>query len=133
MVPHGASEGTAPNSPLPYRYPPVTGGLFTSPMPASSPALSDVALLERVASGDERALWELSSRHGSDLRDLAFTILHDPVDAERVVQSTFHEVRYEAARFDPGHFPVDRWLAELTRVGALQLSRSRAGYRTVLS
>ena len=53
----------------------------TSPMPTSSPALSDVALLERVASGDERALWELSSRHGSDLRDLAFTILHDPVDA----------------------------------------------------
>jgi len=102
-------------------------------MPASSPVTSDVALLERVAAGDERALWELSSRHGSDLRDLAFTILRDPVDAERVVQSTFHEVRYEAARFDPGHFPVDRWLAELTRVGALQLSRSRAAYRSVLS
>ena len=94
-------------------------------MPGSGPVLSDVALLERVASGDERALWELSSRHSSDLRD--------PVDAERVVQSTFHEVRYEAARFDPGHFPVDRWLAELTRVGALQLSRSRAWYRSVLS
>ena len=69
--------------------------------PAPTPVPSDVTLLERVASGDERALWELSSRHGSDLRDLAFTILHDPVDAERVVQSTFHEVRYEAARFDP--------------------------------
>ena len=101
--------------------------------PAPTPVPSDVTLLERVASGDERALWELSTRHGSDLRDLAFTILHDPVDAERVVQSTFHEVRYEAARFDPGHFPVDRWLAELTSVGALQLSRTRAGYRSVLS
>jgi len=123
-------------SPLPApgsRYQAGTAALFNSPMPPPSPAPSDVALLERVASGDERALWELSSRHGSDLRDLAFTILHDPVDAERVVQSTFHEVRYEAARFDPGHFPVDRWLAELTRVGALQLSRSRAGYRSVLS
>jgi len=127
---HGRGPLPAPHSL--YRYPPITGGLFNSPM-SPSPALSDVALLERVASGDERALWELSSRHGSDLRDLAFTILHDPVDAERVVQSTFHEVRYEAARFDPGHFPVDRWLAELTRVGALQLSRSRAGYRSVLS
>jgi RNA polymerase sigma-70 factor, ECF subfamily len=102
-------------------------------MSGSGPVPSDVALLERVASGDERALWELSSRHSSDLRDLAFTILRDPVDAERVVQSTFHEVRYEAARFDPGHFPVDRWLAELTRLGALQLSRSRAGYRSVFS
>lgn len=117
----------------PLRYHADTAGLFNSPMTMPGPVPSDVALLERVASGDERALWELSSRHGSDLRDLAFTILRDPVDAERVVQSTFHEVRYEAARFDPGHFPVDRWLAELTRVGALQLSRSRAGYRSVLS
>ena len=102
-------------------------------MTSPGPDQSDVALLERVASGDQRALWELSSRHSAELRDLAFTILRDPVDAERVVQSTFHEVRYEAARFDPGHFPVDRWLAELTRTGALQLSRSRSGYRSVLS
>ena len=88
---------------------------------------SDIALLERVAGGDIRALWELSVRHSLSLRALAFGILHDPVDAEQVVQATFREVRYEAARFDPAHFPVFGWLSELTRVGALQRSRVRAG------
>jgi len=88
---------------------------------------SDIALLERVAAGDIRALWELSVRHSLSLRALAFGILHDPVDAEQVVQATFREVRYEAARFDPAHFPVFGWLAELTRVGALHRSRVRAG------
>ena len=87
---------------------------------------SDSALLERVAAGDLRALWELSARHALDLRALAFGILHDPVAAEQVVQATFREVRYEAARFDPAHFPVFGWLEELTRVGALQYSRVRA-------
>jgi DNA-directed RNA polymerase specialized sigma24 family protein len=61
------------------------------------------------------------------LRALAFGILHDPVDAEQVVQATFREVRYEAARFDPAHFPVFGWLSELTRVGALHRSRVRVG------
>jgi DNA-directed RNA polymerase specialized sigma24 family protein len=88
---------------------------------------SDVALLELVAAGDIRALWELSVRHSMNLRALAFGILHDAVDAEQVVQAAFREVRYEAARFDPAHFPVFGWLAELTRVGALQRSRVRAG------
>ena len=88
---------------------------------------SDIALLERVAAGDIRALWELSVRHSLSLRALAFGILHDPIDAEQVVQATFREVRYEAARFDPAHFPVFGWLAELTRVGALHRSRVRAG------
>jgi len=88
---------------------------------------SDIALLERVAAGDIRALWELSVRHSLSLRALAFGILHDPVDAEQVVQATFREVRYEATRFDPAHFPVFGWLSELTRVGALHRSRVRAG------
>lgn len=86
--------------------------------------VSDIALLERVAAGDARALWELSARHAMSLRALAFGILHDAVAAEQVVQATFREVRYEAARFDPADFPVFGWLEELTRVGALQYSSS---------
>src|SRR5438309_8841044 len=59
--------------------------------------VSDVTLLEQVAEGDVRALWELSVRHSSSLRALALGILRDPVVAEQVVQATFREVRYEAA------------------------------------
>ncbi len=82
--------------------------------------VSDFSLLERVAGGDVGALWELSVRYSSSLRALAFSIVRDPVVAEQVVQATFREIRYEAARFDPAHFPVFGWLAELTRVGALR-------------
>ena len=89
-------------------------------------AVSDVALLDRVAEGDGRALSELSARHSLSLRALAFGILRDAVQAEQIVQSAFSELRYEAARFDPSHFPVFGWLSELTRVGALQRSRVRA-------
>src|SRR6184192_791949 len=89
-------------------------------------SVSDVALLERVAEGDVRALSELSARHSLSLRALAFGILRDAVQAEQVVQTTFREVRYEAGRFDPAHFPVFGWLSELTRVSALQRSRVRA-------
>ena len=95
--------------------------------------VSDLALLERIGGGDVRALWELSARHSLNLRALAFDILRDPVDAEQVVQATFREVRYEAALFDLGHFPVFGWLAELTRVGALQRSRVRAGSPAAIS
>ena len=90
-------------------------------------SVSDVARLERVAEGDVRALSELSARHSLSLRALAFGILRDAVEAEQIVQSTFREIRYEAGRFDPAHFPVFGWLSELTRLGALQRSRVRAG------
>lgn len=90
-------------------------------------SLSDVALLERIAAGDERALWELSARHGVALRELAFGLVHDAALAERAVQGAFQEVRYQAGHFDPAHFPVLRWLVELTRAVALeQRSRERA-------
>ncbi len=115
------------------------GALFTPrAMPTDIPhsvseehPVSDVTLLEQVAEGDVRALWELSVRHSSSLRALALGILRDPVVAEQVVQATFREVRYEAARFDPSHFPVFGWLAELTRVSALQ--RARAGVPSIFA
>jgi len=91
--------------------------------PSREQTVSDMTLLERVAAGDVPAIWELSARHSLSLRALAFSILRDPVAAEQVVQATFREIRYEAARFDPAHFPVFSWLSELTRVGALQRSR----------
>jgi RNA polymerase sigma-70 factor (ECF subfamily) len=81
---------------------------------------SDAALLERIAAGDIRALWELCARHAAALRAVAFSILRDASEAELVVQSVFQDVRYEAARFDPAHFPVLSWLTENTRDAALR-------------
>jgi DNA-directed RNA polymerase specialized sigma24 family protein len=81
---------------------------------------SDVALLERIAAGETQALWELSTRHAAALRELALALVHDVAAADRVVQTVFQEVRYQAAHFDPAHFPVLRWLMEMTRAAALE-------------
>ena len=85
---------------------------------------SDLALLERIAAGDARTLWELAARYGATLREVAFGILRDVPAAERVVQATFQDVRYAAGRFDPAHFPVERWLVDMTRVRALEAGRT---------
>ena len=98
--------------------------LDESPRPPHPP--SDVALLERIAAGEHRALWELSTRHAATLREMAFSLVHDAAAAERAVQTAFKEVRYQAAHFDPAHFPVLTWLLEMTRAAALE-------YRSVAS
>lgn len=98
--------------------------LDESPRPPHPP--SDVALLERIAAGEHRALWELSTRHAATLREMAFGLLHDTAAAERAVQTAFREVRYQAVHFDPAHFPVLTWLMEMTRAAALE-------YRSVAS
>src|SRR5690349_7758967 len=86
---------------------------------------SDAALLDRIAAGDVRALWALSTRHAAALRAVAFGILRDASEAERVVQGVFQDVRYEAARFDPAHFPVHAWLTDVTRSAAIAKAQPR--------
>lgn len=102
----------------------MTVAASTSLSGSPSHPLSDAALLDRVAAGDIRALWALSTRHAGALRAVAFGILRDASEAERVVQSVFQEVRYAATRFDPAHFPVLGWLTELTRAGAIGRAQS---------
>ncbi len=86
---------------------------------------SDIALLESIAAGDTRALWDLSTRHAAELRAVAFGILRDASEAGRVVQSVFEDVRYQAARFDPAHFPVLAWLTDVTRAAAIARAQPR--------
>ena len=97
-------------------------------------AAAAIALPQELMANIEtelRSTLDQSLQTVSSLRALALGILRDPVVAEQVVQATFREVRYEAARFDPSHFPVFGWLAELTRVSALQ--RARAGVPSIFA
>ena len=85
----------------------------------------DSVLLERVATGDRQALAELVARYSASLYALAFAILPDPAEAQAIVDSAFQEVRWEARRFHPTHYPVRRWLADTTREAAVKRSRGR--------
>jgi len=54
--------------------------------------MSDEGLLARYKQGDAHAFKELVERHSSALYNLAFRLLHDPMEAENVVQEAFLRV-----------------------------------------
>lgn len=90
----------------------------------------DGVLLDRVVGGDRQALAELVTRHHATVYALALGILADPVEAGQIVDETFRALEREAPHFSPNHYPVSRWLADLTRVAAAQRLLSRPTART---
>ena len=87
--------------------------------------MRDSVLLESAAAGDAHALAELVARHHATLYALAFGILSDSTEAEQVVGSAFSEVQWQARRFSPSHYPVSRWLSDITRTAAVERLRAR--------
>jgi RNA polymerase sigma-70 factor (ECF subfamily) len=73
-----------------------TPGALASPADPTGPlagppstGVDDHTLVTRAATGDERAFAELVRRHTPLLRSVIRRILHDPTEAEDVVQETF--------------------------------------------
>lgn len=54
--------------------------------------IPDEGLLARYKQGDAHAFKELVERYSSSLYNLAYRLLHDPMEAENVVQETFLRV-----------------------------------------
>lgn len=98
------------------------GGYDSAPGDRSA---SDGVLLDRIGAGDPAAFGELASRYGTTLYTLAYEILLDAVEADRIVARTLSEVRRDAVRGLSGPFPVRWWLTELARAHALDALRSR--------
>ena len=109
-------------------YVPMPGPHRSNPAERPAPPPRDSVLLERVAGGDRQALAELVARYSASLYALAFAILSDPAEAQEIVDRAFRNVRWEAQRFHPTHYPVGRWLADATREAAVE--RKRAVGRT---
>jgi RNA polymerase sigma-70 factor (ECF subfamily) len=105
--------------------------LYLTPSEASTAAAPqptpDSVLLERIAAGEKQALADLFARHSSWLYSLAVRILSDPAEATAVVREVAQDVRYESRRFSPSQYPVRRWLADVTRLAALDHLRARTG------
>ena len=91
----------------------------------SDPPRADVALVTRMASGDDRALAALYDRHGAVAYSVAMSILGDAGDAEEAVSDAFIQVWSNAASFDPARSSVVAWLTMITRTRALDLLRGR--------
>lgn len=81
-------------------------GLFDMPEPRSQPSTDldnarDVALMKRIATGDERAFRELVERHQHAVVGTIAKMLRDPVEAEDLAQQAFLRVWKHASRWQP--------------------------------
>lgn len=86
---------------------------------------SDLALLQRVAAGDESALSALFDRWKGTVFALADRILGDPDDADDVVEETFWQGWRESGRFDATRGTVQTWLLTIARTRSLDRLRAR--------
>jgi RNA polymerase sigma-70 factor (ECF subfamily) len=84
---------------------------------------SDVQLVARCASGDERALAELYDLFGRAAYALALRIVRDATQAEDVVQEAFLDLWRGAARFDPARSRPASFLLTFVHRRAVDLVR----------
>jgi RNA polymerase sigma-70 factor, ECF subfamily len=90
---------------------------------------TDLALLQRVAARDERAVAELYDRHSRLVFSILRRMLRSPADAEDVLQETFVRVWSRADTYDPALGAPATWLTRIARnraVDRLRAQRTRA-------
>jgi RNA polymerase sigma-70 factor (ECF subfamily) len=109
-----------------------------SPIPESADGdavvdSDDLALIRRAARGDHQALHGLYERHAARAMALALRVLHQPTEAEEVVQESFFEVWRRAPEYDPVRGSPQAWIFTICRTRAIDRLRSRAAGARVLS
>jgi RNA polymerase sigma-70 factor, ECF subfamily len=85
----------------------------------------DLALIGRVAVGDESAFSALFDRWQPVVRAVADRILSDADEADDVVEETFWQAWRGAARFDASRGGVQTWLLTIARTRSLDRLRAR--------
>lgn len=86
----------------------------------------DSQLLERIASGDQRAFAALVDRHGRGLRIFATRYLGNAEDGADVTQDVFMAVWRRAGSFDPRKGKATTWLYGIASNRCTDLRRRRA-------
>lgn len=74
-----------------------------------------VAIMDRLAVGDESALGELYERTAAKLFGVSLRILNDREEAEDVLHDVYLTVWHRADRFDAGRASPITWLATIAR------------------
>ncbi len=86
---------------------------------------ADLALVRRVADGDEAALAQLYDRYASLVYSVVSRILRDTGVAEEVLQDVFYQLWRTASRFDPARGTLAGWLLVAARNRAISRLRGR--------
>lgn len=97
---------------------------YSTKPPTAIPA-DDVAIVRRIAEGDESALAILYDRWAQSVYSLVAHLLKDADGAEDVVEETFWQVWQRASSYDVSRGTVRTWLLTIGRSRALDRLRSR--------
>jgi RNA polymerase sigma-70 factor (ECF subfamily) len=87
-------------------------------------AVSDEALISRIAAGDQLAMRALFARHRIPLYRWLLRIVRDETTAEDLLSDVFLDVWRQAASFK-GRASVSTWLLAIARYKALSARRAR--------
>lgn len=85
----------------------------------------DLAVVEAMAAGDDRATGVLYDRHAPVMYGLALRLVTEPADAEEVVLEAFAQAWRDASRYMPSRGSVQGWLTMIVRSRALDAVRAR--------
>lgn len=88
-------------------------------------SLDDIALVDRVAHGDENALGQLYDRFSQAVYSLCLRIVRDGGTAEELTQEVFVRLWRSAASFEPERGRVSAWLMRIAHNLALNELRRR--------
>jgi RNA polymerase sigma factor (sigma-70 family) len=75
----------------------------------------DLALMRRVAAGDERAIADLYDRFGSLVYRMAYQAMPTRADTEDAVQEVFVRLWRTAGRYDPKRAALVTWVMLISR------------------
>ena len=96
------------------------------------PNLSDEDVMAQLRQGHPDALPILFDRFYRLVLNVGLRILHDPGEAEDVMQEVFFEIFNKAAQFDPARGSTKTWILRTRkRPGFLRTSPTRSKKNTV--
>ncbi|WED63949.1 sigma-70 family RNA polymerase sigma factor [Synoicihabitans lomoniglobus] len=82
-------------------------------------------LVQRIVQGESAALEEVYDKFGTTVHAVALRVLHEPGEAEEVVQDTFKSLWSHAASLAEREFNLAAWLITAARRRAIDVLRRR--------
>jgi RNA polymerase sigma-70 factor, ECF subfamily len=103
---------------------PGPGARAAPPSRAGENAMVDMALVQRMAAGDELALGQLYDRWSDAVHALVVRIVRDDADTEEVVEAVFWQAWQQAARYTSDRGAPGAWLLAMARSRSLDRLRT---------
>ena len=87
--------------------------------------VTDAQLLQGILAGDESAFRMLFDRYSLSVLKVLYRLLHEPADAEDVMQETFLQFWHRSHQYDAEKASIPGYLTLIARSRALDLLRKR--------